>query len=93
MSDAPVSEKESAAALLEQATAELTRGHFAAARKLLAASNQANGSDEAAVREQCAALWRRLSPDPLVALLIQVVVQLCIYAFMAYVIYKLLTVW
>ncbi len=30
---------------------------------------------------------------PVVALLIQVVVQLGVYAFMAYVIYKLLTVW
>lgn len=70
MSEQKVPEKESAseaAALLTQAEAELAIGHFAAARKLLDASQRASGGDEKSVVEQRAALWARLSPDPLVA--------------------------
>jgi hypothetical protein len=73
MSDKKVPDKESstgAEGLLDEAAAELKRGHFAAARKLLDASQRASGGDEKSVAEKRAALWARLAPDPLVAWLV-----------------------
>lgn len=54
---------------LDRAEAELRRGHFAAARKLLKKSADSDArSDAASDRRQ--SLWARLSPDPMIPWLV-----------------------
>jgi len=75
MSDASPAAASDNDQLLGRAEQALKRGHFAEARTLLSQS----AAGEPAEKERRAALWRRLSPDPLVGWLI----ALCLLLFIA----------
>lgn len=69
MSDAKDGTTDDAAALLDSAEQELKRGHFAAARVKLAASEKSDDKSDA-LKERRTKLWARLSPDPMIPWLV-----------------------
>ena len=77
MSDANDGKTDDANRLLDDAEAELKRGHFAAARELLSRSAKLDDKSQEAA-ERRAQLWARLAPDPIIPWLVAACVILYI---------------